>query len=86
MGKYIPEAHCFAFFHGESWFRCPECKFQFEFYDAIYERDGIKKAPEYSAFTASYTVQKALGKSVDAQSIERENPMENYTHHDWYIR
>ena len=48
MGEYIPEAHCYAFFHGESWFKCPECKFTFEFYEAIYESNGIKKAPEYS--------------------------------------
>ena len=51
----------------------------------ITDYKNIKKAPEYSAFTASYTVKKALGKSVNAQFIEREAPMENYTHHDWYI-
>ena len=48
MSEYVSEARCTAFFHGESWFECPHCRFQFEFYDAMYERNGIKKAPEYS--------------------------------------
>lgn len=48
--EYIPDAESVAFFHGEDWMRCPHCDFSFEFYDALYERDGIKKADGYADY------------------------------------
>lgn len=48
MNEYALEAISAASFHGEDWYRCQRCGFQFEFYDAMYERYGIKKAPEFS--------------------------------------
>lgn len=30
-------------FHGETWYECPCCKRQFEFFEAYYQRDGFKK-------------------------------------------
>lgn len=44
-----------------------------------------KKAPEYSAFTTSYIVKKALGKPINEQFIESENPMKNYSKQEWNI-
>ena len=40
--EYIPEAHSATYFHGECWYRCPHCRLSFEYYDAVYERMGIK--------------------------------------------
>lgn len=33
-----------AYFHGEQWFKCPHCGRSFEYFDAFFEREGIKRA------------------------------------------
>lgn len=33
---YIPNALSVAFFHGESWYKCPYCNYRFEYYQAVY--------------------------------------------------
>lgn len=33
-----------AYFQGEYWIICPHCGRSFEYYDAVYEREGIKRA------------------------------------------
>ena len=35
-----------ALFYGEEWYRCPHCGFPFEYFDAVFERYGIKKTDE----------------------------------------
>lgn len=42
--RFLPSARGVAFFHGESWYKCPyKCGFSFEVYDAEFERNGIVK-------------------------------------------
>lgn len=48
MAEYVKSAIGVASFHGEDWMACPSCGFEFEFYEALHEECGIKKAPEYS--------------------------------------
>lgn len=38
----VKEAIGQASFHGETWFKCPHCGRAFEFFEAVYEDDGIK--------------------------------------------
>lgn len=46
MNEYVPEAIGIASFHGEDWYKCPNCGEQFEYYDAYHEWHGFKKADE----------------------------------------
>jgi DNA-directed RNA polymerase subunit RPC12/RpoP len=46
-GELVPKANLEAMFHGESWYRCPHCERAFEYYDAHFERDGIKKLSDF---------------------------------------
>ncbi len=38
---YIKEAIGAACFHGETWYRCPYCDTSFEYFDAVFGRNGI---------------------------------------------
>ena len=53
MGEYLKRANYGACFHGETWFRCPHCDKAFEFYDTVFERNGIKKTEEKGVFICS---------------------------------
>ena len=41
--KEIKRPYSVAFFHGEDWYKCPDCNRNFEFYDVIYGRYGFKE-------------------------------------------
>ena len=47
---YTPQATWKSAFHGETWYGCPKCDFTFEYFDAEFERDGIKKAEEKGTY------------------------------------
>lgn len=46
--------------------------------------EKTKKCTEPSAFTTAYKVKKALGKRVDASTIEADKPKAHYSNRDWY--
>lgn len=50
MNEYVPEAIGIAYFHGEDWYKCPNCGEQFEYYEAYYERCGFKRADEQRTY------------------------------------
>ena len=41
-GKVIEKALLCAFFHGESWYKCPYCDKSFEFYDTQFSSEFEK--------------------------------------------
>lgn len=45
--EYIQSAHSKEYFHGEEWFECPNCSFIFGFFDAVFERLGIKRVEDH---------------------------------------
>ena len=51
--KLIEQAIYTAYYHGELWYKCPHCGISFEYYDAVFEREGIKITNENEVYICS---------------------------------